>query len=257
MGNISTEFHVEAEGAFHSIEIPAQGRIVGYAAIIHSLRLPMPMVRPISIISDRKQNQPYPDCQFFSKNYLDAIDVPGKEIELLYRHLVFALKYEGVHLLVLSCLIRHYTEEQLCELVNIEPTGQYSRRIWFLIEWLRGVPLAGKEALQRKNYVEVVNPALQYAIANGIKSPRHLVINNLPGTINFCPLIRRTQKMENYLQKYGQRKRPLTFDEISKEVLQRAAAFLLLKDSKATFTIEGENPKSKRAARWGQAIGIL
>jgi Fic family protein len=30
---------------------------------------------------------------------------------------------------------------------------------------------------------------------------------------------------------------------------------LLLKDSKASFTIEGESPKSKRAARWGQAIG--
>jgi len=30
---------------------------------------------------------------------------------------------------------------------------------------------------------------------------------------------------------------------------------LLLKDSKASFTIEGESPKSKRAARWGSAIG--
>ena len=29
----------------------------------------------------------------------------------------------------------------------------------------------------------------------------------------------------------------------------------MLKDSKASFTIEGESPKSKRAARWGNAIG--
>jgi len=36
---------------------------------------------------------------------------------------------------------------------------------------------------------------------------------------------------------------------------QRASAYLLLKDSKASFTIEGESPKSKRAARWGRAIG--
>jgi Fic family protein len=35
----------------------------------------------------------------------------------------------------------------------------------------------------------------------------------------------------------------------------RASAFLLLKDSRASFTIEGESPKSNRAARWGQAIG--
>jgi Fic family protein len=37
--------------------------------------------------------------------------------------------------------------------------------------------------------------------------------------------------------------------------LQRASAFLLLKDSKASFTIEGEKPRNKRAVRWGQAIG--
>jgi len=42
---------------------------------------------------------------------------------------------------------------------------------------------------------------------------------------------------------------------IRKDILQRASAFLLLKDSKASFNIEGESPKSKRAARWGQAIG--
>jgi hypothetical protein len=42
---------------------------------------------------------------------------------------------------------------------------------------------------------------------------------------------------------------------IRKDIIQRASAFLLLKDSKASFTIEGESPKSKRAARWGTAIG--
>ena len=35
----------------------------------------------------------------------------------------------------------------------------------------------------------------------------------------------------------------------------RAAAFLLLSDSKASFAIEGENPPKDRLARWGFAIG--
>jgi hypothetical protein len=30
---------------------------------------------------------------------------------------------------------------------------------------------------------------------------------------------------------------------------------LLLKDSKASFPIEGEKPRSNKAARWGNAIG--
>ncbi len=42
---------------------------------------------------------------------------------------------------------------------------------------------------------------------------------------------------------------------VHKDILLRTSAFLLLKDSKASFTIEGENPTQNRAVRWGKAIG--
>jgi hypothetical protein len=38
------------------------------------------------------------------------------------------------------------------------------------------------------------------------------------------------------------------------DLVARAAAFLLLNDSKSSFAIEGEKPSGMRAARWGQAI---
>src|SRR5207247_6276826 len=40
-----------------------------------------------------------------------------------------------------------------------------------------------------------------------------------------------------------------------KDLIARAAAFLLLSDSKSSFAIEGERPSSVRAARWARAIG--
>src|SRR5439155_6344338 len=40
-----------------------------------------------------------------------------------------------------------------------------------------------------------------------------------------------------------------------KDLITRAAAFLLLSDSKSSFAIEGERPSSTRAARWARAIG--
>ena len=95
---------------------------------------------------------------------------------------------------------------------------------------------------------------LQYAI-EGIRSSRHLIINNLPGTPDFCPLIFKTEKLENYISSKLSERENEYLKGIRKDILQRAAAFLLLKDSKASFTIEGESPRSKRAARWGQAIG--
>lgn len=99
-------------------------------------------------------------------------------------------KYEGINLLLFSCLTKHYSETQLANLVNLEPTGQYSRRIWFIIEWIIGKELQGKENLNKKSYIPVVDTTQQYAI-EGIKSPRHLVINNLPGTPEFCPLVKK------------------------------------------------------------------
>ena len=40
-----------------------------------------------------------------------------------------------------------------------------------------------------------------------------------------------------------------------RDLIARAAAFLLLSDSKSSFAIEGERPSSARAARWAEAIG--
>ncbi len=95
---------------------------------------------------------------------------------------------------------------------------------------------------------------MQYAIP-GKSSSRHRVLNNLPGTPGFCPLIFKTPKLEEYIQSKLAAKKDKYLSAVRKDVLQRAAAFLLLKDSKASFSIEGENPKNMRAVRWGKAIG--
>lgn len=51
-----------------------------------------------------------------------------------------------------------------------------------------------------------------------------------------------------------QRARKIVAD-VPKDVMARAAAFLLLKDSRASFTIEGERPPQDRIQRWGRVIG--
>ena len=239
---------------FHGNQTPEEGTIVGYAAIINKLQLNMPMVKPIALVCNQNKNYRNEAWIILPSSYLPEDNLELEEIEALYKHLVFALKYEGINLLLFRRLIEHYSESQLSDLVNLEPTGQYSRRIWFIIEWLLGKELPGKEALSKKSYVPVVDTKQQYAI-EGVKSSRQLVINNLPGTPEFCPLIWKTEKLEKYIEADLANKKNVYLNGARKEVVQRASAFLMLKDSKASFSIEGENPKSKRAARWGKAIG--
>jgi hypothetical protein len=108
--------------------------------------------------------------------------------------------------------------------------------------------------LKTGNLVPVIDEKLQYAI-DGVSSPRHKVINNLPGNLDFCPLIRKTEKLEMFIESNIRQEKSNYLNKVHKDVIQRASSFLLLKDSKASFSIEGENPRNNRAARWGKAIG--
>jgi hypothetical protein len=239
----------------HGEAKPYQGWVVGYVAIIEKLKLPIPYPSTKAMVSEKNQNVETENWRVFPLRYLPEDSRKNSKIEALYNHLVFALKYEGVNLLVFAKLNEILSGKEILELVNIEHLGQYSRRIWFLLEWVSGKPIKGKSAITKKSYVLVVNEKLQFAVKKGVKSSRHLVINNLPGTNQFCAMISRTKSLDNHLSSnyVDFNKEQLT--GIRKDIIQRASAFLVLKDSKASFTIEGESPKSKRAARWGLAIG--
>jgi Fic family protein len=239
----------------HGDRKPYKGWVVGYAAIIEKLKLQIPYPITKAMVSEKNQQLETDTWKVFPNKYLPEDSKKNSKIEALYNHLVFALKYEGVNLLVFAKLNEMLSsEEMILELVNIEPLGQYSRRIWFLLEWVSGKQINGKSDIAKKSYVTVVDEKIQYAV-NGVKSSRHLVINNLPGTNRFCALISKTKKLENHLTNNYVDINKKQLNGIRKDIIQRASAFLLLKDSKASFTIEGESPKSKRAARWGVAIG--
>ena len=78
----------------------------------------------------------------------------------------------------------------------------------------------------------------------------------MPGTPEFCPLVFRTPALDEFVA-HGSgaaraRRRAPTCRAISSP---RTAAFLLLKDSKSSYAIEGERPPQDRIQRWGRAIG--
>jgi hypothetical protein len=232
---------------FRGLVLPERGKIVGYAAIIDVFKLKMPLPNIIALISTKNR-------QYQNKDW-NVLTPRHQPEENLYRHLVFALKYEGINLLFFKKLFESITTVQVLHLVQEEPTGQYARRIWFLYEFLMQKELDIPNADTKIKFVELLDTQIQYGIEQGKKSTRHRVINNLTGTYNFCPLLFKTTKLENYISLNLSNKNNAYLNSIHKDVLQRASSFLLLKDSKASFTIEDENPGTNRALRWGKAIG--
>lgn len=106
----------------------------------------------------------------------------------LEAHLRFALKREGVDLSVLAPLFQCIDPSALEEIVVNVPTGKYSRRIWFLYEWLTGKVLDVPDA-PKVRAVRVVDPEQQVAPEQGRISRRHRLVDNLPGSPACCPLV--------------------------------------------------------------------
>jgi len=231
---------------FHGRQAPETAFLVGYGALIETLQLDIPMPSQLSIISNKHKKYELLEWKVFTPRH--------QPNETLYDQLVFALKYEGINLLCFKKLFEKLSPTEIETLVQIEPQGLYCRKIWFLYEWLFDTRLSISD-LEKGNYVPLLDTKLQYSIDGGEKLIRYRIINNLPGTRYYCPLICKTPKLEQYIASDLSAQYDQTLKGIRRDILLRTSAFLMLKDSKASFTIEGESPKSKRTARWGQAIG--
>ncbi|WFU42170.1 Fic family protein [Bradyrhizobium sp. CB82] len=230
---------------FHDRRLPETAVPAGYAALIHAYKLPVPVPRTLSAIGTKHRLIEQDGWRIYTPRHAPEASLEG--------HLTFAFKYEGLDLALLKRLFLAVTDADIAELVRQKPTGLYTRRIWFLYEWLLGRELA-LPAADKVSYVDAVDTDIQFAGA-GQNSARHRVRNNLPGVPEFCPLVFRTPALNEFIaQDWKERARAIV-NQVPKDLLARTAAFLLLKDSKSSYVIEGESPPQDRVQRWGRAIG--
>lgn len=209
---------------FHGRHLPeGESLLAGYSALIEIYNLQVPLPEVLSAISQKHTKYQKNDWMLYTPRHAPH--------ESLFGQLTFALKNEGVNLSILKALFETISPEEINHIVALQPTGSYSRRIWFLYEWLQNVKLPLKNA-ESGSFVDALDDTLQYAGPSRL-SKRHRVRNNLPGTPAFCPTIRKTPNLEKFIEKnLGDQARAI-LGKVHPDVLMRAAAFLLLKDSKS------------------------
>ena len=230
---------------FQEKRLPERATPAGYSALIGAFDLQVPLPRTLSAIGERHRITEEGGWRIMTPRHAPHATLEG--------HLTFALKYEGLDLAVLKRLFLAVGSGAIEELVRAKSTGAYARRIWFLYEWLTGRRLDLQNA-NTGRYVPVVDPEQQY-VTKGENAPRYRVKNNLPGTPAFCPLVFRTEALERFISLNLPGRALETIAAVPRDLLARTAAFLLLKDSRASYAIEGERPPQDRIQRWGRAIG--
>jgi len=216
------------------------------AALVQALDIEAPVRHP-ACISLRRMKQGVietDEWQIFDSKYAVADTVQA--------HLVFAVRHEHIDLLVLKRIFQALPAVALQSYVKSAPTGPVVRRIWFLYEFLTGIVLDVPNSGTVSN-VDLLNPE-QYFVAAGVVSARHRVRNNLLGTSQFCPTIRRTKKLDEFISKQLSARAQSIFEKVSPVLIARAASFLLLADTQASFAIEGERLPLNTSERWLRAV---
>jgi len=236
----------ESPAVFQERSLPPAARLAGWSTLVHALALPVPVRHP-SCISEQYvsgSRRPEAGWRVFDKRYW-----PG---ETFASHLTFALRHEDLDLLIVKRVFDAVPATALDSLVRAEPASLWLRRAWYLYELLTGRTLDAGDA-PRAAVVDLLDPKAYFTGAPRL-SRRHRVRDNLLGTARFCPVIRRTRNLEASIALDLARKAREAVGRTGAHLVARAASFLLLADSRASFEIEGERPRRSRLERWGRAV---
>jgi hypothetical protein len=226
--------------------VPGEAHPLGYAALAAAYGLEVPAPDTLFAAGERHTLRTEGRWSVMTPRY--------RLPDTLVSHLAFALRHEAVDLGVLAALFRRpEAARAIPAWVRRQPTGRHPRRAWFLYEWLAGTHLDLPSA-PRVSAVDAIDPERQFGISGQIV-PRYRVRDNLPGTPRFCPLDRLSPDLVTMLASDLAGEARAIVQRTAPDLIARAAAFLLLKDSKASYVIEGERPPHDRVQRWGQALG--
>jgi hypothetical protein len=248
------ENEIAAEGPFHlplrvvsvmGQAVPDGVRPIGYAALAAAYGLDVPAPDVLFAISERHSLRTEGRWSILTPRYQVS--------DTFVSHLSFVLRHEAIDLGLLAALFRRpEAKVAIRSWVRRQPTGRHPRRAWFLYEWLTGEQL-DLPPNPRVSAADVLDPERQFAISGHVIS-RYRVRDNLPGTKLFCPLVRLSEPLVATLASDLAGEARAIVRRTAPDLMTRAAAFLLLKDSKASYIIEGERPPQDRIQRWGQAL---
>ena len=226
--------------------VPKGTQLAGWAALVQALGLQAPVRQP-SCVSEKYvggSQREEGGFRIFDKRYQ-----PGDQFA---DHLTFALRHENIDLLVLKRAFDAVPKAVLEDYVRSTPTGTQTRRAWFFYEVLTGQTLDVEDA-PNVTAVDALNTKA-YFTANGKISKRHKIRDNLLGSGDWCPVIRRTKQLEAFTALGLAKCAAETVGRTGQHIATRAASFLLLADSRASFEIEGERAPRSRLERWGKAV---
>lgn len=162
-------------------------------------------------------------------------------------HLVFALKHEGINLEILSQVLAKLDSSLLQEALDDKPSSAIYRKLGWLYEEFTQKQLDYGRPFG--NYVDFFDENF-YFTGPKRQIPRWRLIFNGLGNLTYCPIVRKTEKLtdENTKSVFAELDRH--FSSVPSQLLQRAADWAYLSETRSSFEIEKEAPNGSKAERF-------
>lgn len=226
---------------------------LGYEALIRSYELKVPPLRRVYLAAERAT-----EIRTTDAGGDERIELPANRIRdsgSLVGHLTFAFKREDLNLTVLAALFdRPDAIDELRIWLRDKPSSKYARMAGHLAEWLTDLQFDFRLPGGSPR-VALLDPKC-YVVGPAISDPKFGIINNLIGDRWFCPLVRRTDRLDALLAEGLAAKVSEAMNSIDPEVLSRAVDYLYLSETRSTYGIEDEVPDNNRAARFRHLLEL-
>lgn len=223
-------------------------RFTGQMGLLERLRLQVPPPYVVSIVgaAARKTETRGPVTYEFYRRERDYGDDAVSDLK-------FAMRNEPFDLCLLAAVMRALPREDLVAWIASEQTSVFSRRAWFLYEFLTGEKLPLPDGPTVK-YAPLLDETLHVVGAFQWKDPRTHILVNLLGVQNFCPIVRRTPKIDGLSVESLLEEIASVTRAFAPELLRRAADFLYGKETRSSFEIERETISENKGARFVAAL---
>lgn len=158
-------------------------------------------------------------------------------------HLEFALKYDDLNLAFIKEVFSSVEYQTISDYVKANPNRKYSRIIGFLYEFT-GVKSIDVD-ITISNYEDLLDSS-KYVTGSITKISKWKINDNLLGSKEYCPVIRKTTELKDLLNWNIQGEIENLKHEYSPEIFKRASYYLYKKESKSSSEIENEEPSQDR-----------
>jgi len=158
-------------------------------------------------------------------------------------HLEFAIKYDDLNLALIKEVLLSVGHQEIVEYAKSKPNRKYTRIIGFLYEFTTDSLIDVK--VTTTNYENILDSS-KYITGDPVKNSKWKVNDNLLGTKEFCPIVRKTTELRELLDWNIEEAIENLKHKYSPSIFKRASHYLYKKESKSSSEIEKEDPSQGR-----------